>query len=212
MVKRILFDLDKTLIPWLTDWDKEVENTFNYFNLKYEDDYFMKFHQAMVDYEKNHKKFSKEEMTRYISLRMGITLPKNFVEVWTERLSKLVPKNDTKLISLLKYLSQKYSLVVVTNWFYDQQVSKLKLFGIYKYFDDVITADKYDRKPYSEIFSVACGNFNKEEVIMVGDTYDIDIKGAMNFGLFSYYLTRDSKRNGKKIKFIKSIYELRDYL
>ena len=47
---------------------------------------------------------------------------------------------------------------------------------------------------------------------MVGDTFKTDIKSAMDFGLYSYYLTKTDPRKGKKFKRIKEIYELKEYL
>lgn len=212
MVKRIIFDLDRSLIPWLDEWDAMVEKTYNYFNILYEEDEFSRFHQAMLNYEKHHRRFNKIDMSRYFRNVLEKDIPDNFVEVWTGYLSKLVPVKDEKLIELLKYLSSKYSLVVATNWFKDQQVSKLKLYGIYEYFDDVMTSEEYNKKPGREMFIKACEGFSKDEVVMVGDTFKSDIKGAMDLGLFSYYLTKTDRRRGKKFKIINEIYELKEYL
>ena len=212
MIKRIIFDLDRTLIPWLDEWDAMVEKTYNYFNIPYEEDEFSRFHQVMIDYEKHHKKFDKKDMSRYFRNNIGKEIPDIFVDVWTGYLSKLVPDKDDKLIELLEYLSSKYSLVVATNWFKDQQVSKLKLYGIYEYFDEILTSDEYNKKPGKAMFEKACEGFNKDEVVMVGDTFKSDIKGAMDFGLYSYYLTSIDRRRGKRFKVITEIYDLKEYL
>ena len=212
MIKRIIFDLDRTLIPWLDDWNDCVRKTYNYFNIPFPDGEFTRFHQVMLEYETHHKRFDKKDMSNYFKTRLEIDIPDTFVEIWTGYLSQLVPKKDCQLIELLEYLSGKYSLVVASNWFKDQQVSKLKKYGIYKYFDDVITADQYNRKPYKEMFEKACEGYNKDEVVMVGDTYKTDIKSAMDFGLYSFYLTTIDRRKSKKFKIISSIYELKEYL
>ena len=47
---------------------------------------------------------------------------------------------------------------------------------------------------------------------MVGDTFKSDIKGAMDFGLYSYYLTTTDRRRGKRFKIINEIYDLKEYL
>lgn len=212
MVKRIIFDLDRTLIPWNSDWDKTVNQTFNYFGISCTDEVYTKFWSSLVEFEKNHKRFNKVEMSRYFDQRLNLDIPDDFVDVWTSYLSDLVPETDYQLIELLNYLSKKYSLVVCTNWFKDQQVKKLKKYQIYQYFDDVITCDDYDRKPNKEIFIKCIGEFSKDEVVMVGDSYSSDIKGAMDCGLYSYYLTTTDKRRSKRFKVIKSIYELKEYL
>ncbi len=212
MIKRIIFDLDRTLIPWLNEGDSCVERAYNYFNIPYEEDEFIKFHSTMLDYEKNHRKFNKKDMSRYFRNNLGKEIPDIFVDVWTEYLSEVVPERDDKLIELLEYLSDKYSLVVASNWFYDQQVAKLEKYGILKYFDLILTCDEYNKKPGREMFEVATEGFNKDEVVMVGDTFKTDIKGAMDYGLYSYYLTTTDPRKGRRFKVIRNIYELKEYL
>ncbi len=212
MIKRIIFDLDRTLIPWKDEWNSCVEKTYNYFNIPFVDDEFSRFNSAMLEYEKHHRRFTKVGMSRYIRNSIGKDLPDMFVDIWTSYLSELVPDRDDKLIDLLEYLSSKYSLVVATNWFKDQQVAKLEKYGILKYFDYVFTSEEYNRKPSKEMFEIACQGYEKNEVVMVGDTFKSDIKGAMDYGLFSYYLTNTDPRRGKKIQKIKSIYELKEYL
>ena len=212
MIKRVLFDLDRTLIPWLDEWNQTVKKTYNYFDIPYEENEYEKFNKVMLNYERYHKRFNKVEMSRYFKKNLQKDFPDSFVDIWTGYLKELVPERDEKLIKLLEYLSSKYSLVVVTNWFYDQQVRKLEKFGILKYFDEVLTCDMYDKKPKREMFDKACEDFTKDEVVMVGDTYKTDIKSAMDYGLFAYYLTKIDKRKSKKIQIIKDIYELERYL
>lgn len=212
MIKRVIFDLDRTLIPWNDEWDKCVEKTYNYFGIPFEDDEFIRFNKAMLDYETHHRRFDKKDMSLYFRNILGKNIPDTFVDVWTGYLSELVPDNDEKLIDLLEYLSSKYSLVVATNWFKDQQVRKLEKFGILKYFDKVLTSEEYNKKPGKEMFENACEGFDKCEVVMVGDTFKSDIKGAMDFGLYSYYLTTTDPRKSKKFQKIKEIYDLKEYL
>ncbi len=212
MIKRILFDLDNTLIPWEEEWDLSIPKTFDYFNIPYEDDIIQRFFEVMHNYERYHKRYNKIEMSKYFRNNINKEIPDIFVDVWTGYLSDLVPKDNSKIVDILEYLSSKYSLVVVTNWFKDQQVSKLKKFGILKYFDDVITADEYDKKPRNEMYEVACRGFNKDEVVMVGDSFKVDIKGAMDYGLYSYYYTKIDPRRGRKFKVIRDLSELKEYL
>lgn len=212
MIKRVIFDLDRTLIPWNDEWDKCVEKTYNYFGIPFEDDEFIRFNKAMLDYETHHRRFDKKDMSLYFRNMLDKNIPDTFVDVWTGYLSELVPDKDERLIDLLEYLSSKYSLIVATNWFKDQQVRKLEKFGILKYFDKVLTSEEFNKKPGKEMFEKACEEFDKCEVVMVGDTFKSDIKGAMDFGLYSYYLTTTDPRKSKKFQKIKEIYDLKEYL
>ena len=62
------------------------------------------------------------------------------------------------------------------------------------------------------MYEKACECFDKNEVVMVGDSFKSDIKSAMDFGIYSYYLTTTDPRKGKKFKRIRTIYELKEYL
>lgn len=90
-------------------------------------------------------------------------------------------------IEILDYLTDKqYELHLITNGFENTQHSKLKHSGLSSYFKQVITSEGSNSlKPNKEIFDFA---FNKtgakpEESIMIGDTMEVDILGAMNAGI-----------------------------
>lgn len=90
-------------------------------------------------------------------------------------------------VELLDYLTNKnYKLHMITNGFEKTQHSKLKFSGLDKYFIEVITSEGSNSlKPHKEIFDYA---FKKtgalpEESIMIGDTIDVDILGAVNAGI-----------------------------
>ena len=90
-------------------------------------------------------------------------------------------------IEILEYLAQKnYRLHLITNGFEKTQHSKLKNSGLDKYFIEVITSEASNSlKPHKEIFEFA---FQKtgavpEESIMIGDSIEVDIQGAINAGI-----------------------------
>lgn len=90
-------------------------------------------------------------------------------------------------IEILNYLVEKnYQLHLITNGFEKTQHGKLKSSGLDKYFKEVITSEGSNSlKPHKEIFEFA---FRKtgavpEQSIMIGDTIDVDILGALNAGI-----------------------------
>ena len=90
-------------------------------------------------------------------------------------------------IEVLDYLTNKgYVLHLITNGFEKTQHSKLQHSGLSKYFVEVITSEGSNSlKPHKQIFDYA---FKKtgataKESIMIGDTMDVDILGAMNAGI-----------------------------
>lgn len=90
-------------------------------------------------------------------------------------------------IETLQYLSDKnYGLHLITNGFEYVQHRKLKYSGLDRFFKEVITSEGSNSiKPNKEIFEYAFrkANANPATSIMIGDTLDVDILGAMNAGI-----------------------------
>jgi putative hydrolase of the HAD superfamily len=90
-------------------------------------------------------------------------------------------------IEILDYLAGKnYRLHLITNGFEKTQHSKLKNSGLDKYFQHVITSEGSNSlKPQKEIFDYAFRQTGAlpAESIMIGDTLDVDILGALNAGI-----------------------------
>ena len=90
-------------------------------------------------------------------------------------------------VECLNYLTNKgYNLHLITNGFEDVQHSKLKYSGIASYFMEVITSECSNSiKPNKEIFEYAFAKANAKpaDSIMIGDSIEVDIQGAMNAGI-----------------------------
>jgi putative hydrolase of the HAD superfamily len=90
-------------------------------------------------------------------------------------------------LEVLQYLRDKgYQLHLITNGFEKIQHSKLKNSGIDHFFKVVVTSESSNSlKPQKEIFEYALHKTGAttNESIMIGDTLDVDIAGAMNVGM-----------------------------
>ena len=90
-------------------------------------------------------------------------------------------------IDMLEYLTNKgYDLHLITNGFEKTQQSKLRNSGIDKYFKEVITSEASQSiKPKKEIFEYAfkLTNSMPSKSIMIGDSIEADIQGAINAGI-----------------------------
>jgi putative hydrolase of the HAD superfamily len=95
-------------------------------------------------------------------------------------------------VETLQYLTQKgYQLHLITNGFEKTQHSKLKYSGIAGYFKEVITSEGSNSiKPKKEIFEYALNRTRSvaDHSIMIGDSIEADIQGAMNAGLDQVYV------------------------
>lgn len=90
-------------------------------------------------------------------------------------------------MEILTYLRDKgYALHLITNGFEQTQYSKITYSGINHFFAEVITSEGSNSlKPHREIFDFAFQRAKAlpEQSIMIGDSIEADIKGAINAGI-----------------------------
>jgi putative hydrolase of the HAD superfamily len=95
-------------------------------------------------------------------------------------------------IEILTYLRNKgYQLHLITNGFEKTQHSKLQYSGLSGYFGEVITSEGSNSlKPHKEIFEYAFRKTGADPAgsIMLGDSIEVDIQGAMNAGIDQVYV------------------------
>lgn len=95
-------------------------------------------------------------------------------------------------VNVLDYLQQKgYGLHLITNGFEATQHSKLKHSGLDSYFKNVITSEGSNSvKPKPQIFEYALEKAGAvvAESLMIGDTLDVDIAGAMSVGMHQVHV------------------------
>lgn len=99
---------------------------------------------------------------------------------------KLVPG----ALEVLDHLHHKYRMSIITNGFREVQVDKLIQTGLQKYFEKVFISEEVGaQKPHKKIFEHAVKSMNapKRKSLMIGDSWDADIVGAMQFGMDQVY-------------------------
>ena len=101
----------------------------------------------------------------------------------------------------------------LSNYFKEVQEGRLKTAKIFKYFSKVYGGDEILLKPNKEAFLKAIYPNNIEECIMIGDSIECDIKGALNIGLKVIALDYKSQipDSSEYIK-IKAISDLKNIL
>jgi putative hydrolase of the HAD superfamily len=90
----------------------------------------------------------------------------------------------------LEYLSAKYTLHLISNGFKESQDIKIGNTGIGKYFQEVIISELVGvNKPDKAIFEYAINIAGavKNESLMIGDSLEADVYGALNFGIDAIY-------------------------
>ncbi len=204
----LFFDLDNTL--W--DFDKnsrlalfETLNEFGLSNNKisHEDFYnsYKELNESLWDaYRK--KQISKPELIRTrFKNTLNLFQINNIDPVLMNEAYLKNMANQTILvdgaIETLDYLKAKgYQMHIITNGFTDVQNQKLLTSGLRKYFDKVFTSEAIEYpKPDVRIFQHALKSCNvkKEKSLMIGDSWDVDIKGAKEFGIDQVFFQKENQ-------------------
>ncbi len=198
----IFFDLDNTL------WDFS-KNSFSAMKLAF--DHFSVFSQN-IDFELFFEVYSRNNKLLWDSYRKKEVskkelVIKRFQDTFDE--FKIVDVNPEEINSyylecmpgqnrlingapeILKYLkSKRYKLYIITNGFREVQHEKLQNSGIHACFEKVfISEDIKMPKPAYEVFeyAVKSANAEKKRSIMIGDDWESDVLGALNFGIDAVY-------------------------
>jgi len=100
--------------------------------------------------------------------------------------------------TLEKLRSKGYQMHIITNGFREVQYKKLENCGLRPFFTKVFVSEEIQcTKPQREIFEYALKSTNakKKKSIMIGDSWDTDIVGALNFGMDQVMLLNNHKNN-----------------
>ena len=209
--RHIFFDLDHTL--W--DFEANSRNTLEHLHQTLDlsakgiDD-FDRFHKQYLEHnerlwERYRKGFIKQEELRvkrmWLSLldfkiadeALARTLSVQFLALLPTR-KQLFP-NTREILEYLK--EKKYTLHIITNGFEEVQHHKLQAAELAPYFDQVITSEKANAlKPHRAIFDHALemSGADLSESIMIGDSMEVDIKGAWEMGMDQIHMNHVDKQ------------------
>ena len=186
MIKRLIFDLDNTLITWVDKYDEALKDTLIKYNIDF--DYHV-LTKSIDEYDYNSEIYNSYDLIDYINTKHNLNITIDFINDW---LCELGTKGDVskEVVKLLEYLSSKYELVVLTSWEGKCQTDRLKHAGIFKYFKNVYGGEVI-KKPNKEAFIKAMGPYDISECIMVGDSMKFDIEPANELGIKTYMVGSD---------------------
>lgn len=206
--KHVFIDLDDTLWDFHANARAVLEEIFEEQKLsqhfKSFDEYFKLYAKRNLElwelYGKGEisKEFLNVERFRHPMRHVGVDNHQLAIDTGIQFLEILPSK--TVLIpyakELLDYLSEKYPLTIVSNGFIEVQYKKLHNSQLEHYFAHVVLSEAARAlKPHKRIFEYALqlNNAKAAETIMIGDSFEADIKGAQNAGIDQIYLNLNSK-------------------
>ncbi|MDO4962544.1 MAG: HAD family hydrolase [bacterium] len=205
MVKNLVFDLDNTLLYWKDEYINALYKTLKDLNYNLSFDKINDIDNCIDSYENYYEYLTKESLVNFINDRCNMNFDINFIDLLLKNHEDCY-NIDEKLIDTLDYLSSKYDLYVITNYFTETQIARLKNAKILKYFKKVYGGDTNYLKPNLKAFD---NIKDKENSIMIGDNINFDIIPSMKVGMKAILI---SQEKNLKYKTIKNIYELKEML
>jgi len=199
----IFFDLDHTI--W--DFDKNAEEAltelYSVHKLKelglhspdlFIETYTRNNHALWAEYHlgKINKETLRELRFKKTFLDLGLhpdAIPHGFEDAYV-RLCPTKKNLFPDAMITLEYLHEKYTLHIISNGFKEATQMKVSNTGIVKFFKNVIISELVGvNKPDPAIFQHALdlAGAVKEESLMIGDSLEADVYGALNFGMDAIY-------------------------
>lgn len=224
-IKHIFFDLDHTLWDFEKNSALAFEKIFQELNFPIDAQQFMDIYNPInvaywklyerneIDQETlrvNRLKDAFEAINFSISIEVINSISHLFIEYLTSN-NHLIEGT----IETLDYLKDNYKLHIITNGFSFVQEVKLQKSNLTDYFVTITNSELAGhKKPHENIFQYALtlANATKNQSVMVGDSIEADVLGAINFGMKAVYfnpaneqVSHDSIVQIQKLTQLKSI-------
>jgi 2-haloacid dehalogenase len=221
----ILFDLDGTLFDYDAAETQALINIFNDFDLPFFNSnietyrklnaiLWLQFEQGLITQDVI-------KVLRFKQLGEALKLDfdaEKFGYRYLEHLSE-----GTQLIDgaaeLIKFLSQRTDLVLITNGLSIVQRPRIKNSGLDKYFEEIIISEEVgSAKPDAKMFDIAFERLDfpdKKKTLIVGDSLTSDIAGGSNYGIDTCWFNPAGTAGDVNIRCtytIKTLNELRDII
>ena len=220
-IKGLYFDLDHTL------WDFEKNSALAFKTLFKEYEIGLKLDEFLKVYVPNNTaywrlyregKIDKEKL-RYERLKtvfdcLNFQASDFLIYDLADAYIQILPEYNTLFpgaISILETLKSHYALHMITNGFKDVQHFKMKNSGLLPYFETITDSSSVGKKkPDPEIFNYALkvGGVRPSEAVMIGDSLEADVEGALNVGMHAIHFMPVFKRNPTHYKEIEQLEEL----
>ncbi len=209
--KVILFDADETLFDFKKAEKEAFKNSMLELDIEYDENYhfatykeintaiWKELEEGLITQEK----LKTERFKRLID-KLDMTFDENdFANIYMTHLGNGSFLFDGAM-ELIEDLSSKYILSIVTNGLTSVQERRLKKSTIAKHFKDIVISESIGiSKPNPDIFEHAINNlgtFNKDEVLMIGDNLNSDIRGGINYNIDTCWYNPNKLENKTDLK------------
>ena len=183
MIKKIIFDVDNTLL----DTNKDCLDAYNEFfkskSINNYNDYSIRLYNIIDKYDRENGNYDKNDLSNYINKYLDI----DFTRKDFDNVFKIYQNHATILsddvIPTLEILSKNYEMVTLSKWYLEDQQMRLKKAKLIKYFTQVYGLENAGMKPDSKSFIIVAGNIRLDECLVIGDSLNNDIIPADELGM-----------------------------
>jgi putative hydrolase of the HAD superfamily len=223
--KHLFFDLDHTL------WDFDKNSGFAFDTIFKKQGFDISLQDFLSIYIPRNQHYWKlyqvnqisHEDLRYYRLKdvfdaLNYKISDEVIHQLSEDYITYLPENNHLFdgaIELLDYLKPKYQLHIITNGFSEVQNKKLSNSKIGHYFETITNSELAgQKKPNSIIFDYALksAKASKEESIMIGDSFEADILGALDFGMDAIFFNENKTKINRDVYQVNHLLELKNIL
>ncbi len=193
MVKAVFLDIDNTLLDFDACAEQAMAVTCRHYGIPFDERFLDMFHRInpvlwrQIELGELTKDALFAVRWKLIFAALGIeTDAVGFRYMFQAGLEKAaVPVEGA--MDLVQYLHGKYTVCIASNSFYDQQVQRLKLAGMFPYVDHMFISQRLGADKPAKAFFDGCftqlPGIAPGETMMVGDSLSADIAGACSYGM-----------------------------
>lgn len=199
-IKHIFFDLDHTLWDFEKNSALAFEKIFEELNFEINSELFMSVYNPInVAYWKLYERNEIDQETLRVNRLkdtfevIGYAISSAEINVVSDLFMAYLTIHNHLIdgaVEVLEYLKEKYVLHIITNGFSIVQKVKMQKSNLDQYFVTMTNSEVAGhKKPHENIYNYALNiaNAKKNESIMIGDSFEADVLGAINFGIQAVY-------------------------
>lgn len=183
MIKKIIFDVDNTLL----DTNKDCLDAYNEFfkskGINNYNDYGIKLYNIIDKYDSENRNYAKDDLINYINKYLDIDFTRKDFDNVFKTYQKYATILSDDVIPTLEKLFKDYEMVTLSKWYLEDQQKRLEKADLIKYFTQVYGLENAGMKPDSKSFITAAGNVKIDECLVVGDSLNNDIIPAKKIGM-----------------------------
>lgn len=212
MIKVILWDIDGTLLNFLKTEKYAIKKCFSIFGIgECTDEMIERYSKINKGYW---EKLERGELTKPEVLRGRFETFFKSENIDFDRVDDFNAEYQVRLgdefffcdngLETVTALKDKVKQYAVTNGTDVAQTRKLRKSGLDKIFDDVFISDRIgSEKPSVEFFDFVknkIGDYNNDEIMIVGDSLTSDIKGGNNADIVCCWYNPDDNASPQNLK------------